>query len=822
MNINNLLNNCNDEQIKFILSPLENSKLIGIPGGGKTTAIIKKIICHKLKNDLQCNNNFLIVTFSRKACTDFKQRGNSIIPSTFDEKNVKTIHSLANSISKKINKKECNSVDIIVASVINIIKTESVESLKTLNSLAKLKLIIVDEAQDISATQYEFIKNLSEKLGTYLILVGDPNQNIYQFQNGSDKYLIEHKGQEYSLIKNHRSTQEIVDVVNLFRPWKHKFPSMISGNKLNGRKPVIYCGDIKNYLTKILLNEIKTSKYKLDEIAIIGPVKKSNSSKDGQLLNIGLQYFVNLFNEHKIKYIQHYSASSKDAEVVNEHFETKPDHINLFTIHGSKGLEFKKVILLNFHLSTYGRVPNNDDYNKFRYLWYVGISRAKEELVILVDKNKKIWNVHGLINNLHLFELKGENPYFAPLIFDNKLQQPLLFVTELIKNKNIFTEEDLLYLNNNLNFSTQISTIYDVSKEEYFDFNKYSDLYGLYIEKLAEYYYCKNNNKVFKTVQNIKNGLSNIVWIDNEFSITAISLLKKLGQTLNTYFVMSLQQINKIKDFLNNAEMHLFEELKIMLNNDFICLFTLWIKNPNISYDTKYICSLCDNILTGQTTDILYELFEISFYFYQINSESKYLWDKRKDFYDKMIDLLRPTIKNIENYMNKYDGKLNFQEYIKSDYIETMNGIIDAYDYLNNKIIEFKFVKNVSLLHYLQIFLYNCILNPDWKKFAIMEIINFYDGTKHKLDFNPLITHFDLLNKLIQLINKVDKTKKITNICLVYDLEATGLIENKQNGEIYPDIIERCFYEPKLNICIDDGLVKPLDIIPSLRFIWNN
>ena len=34
----------NEEQLKFINSPLENSILLGIPGGGKTQCIIGKII----------------------------------------------------------------------------------------------------------------------------------------------------------------------------------------------------------------------------------------------------------------------------------------------------------------------------------------------------------------------------------------------------------------------------------------------------------------------------------------------------------------------------------------------------------------------------------------------------------------------------------------------------------------------------------------------------------------------------------------------------------------------------------------------------------
>ena len=36
----------NKEQLEFINSPVENSKLLGIPGGGKTASIIGKVIYH--------------------------------------------------------------------------------------------------------------------------------------------------------------------------------------------------------------------------------------------------------------------------------------------------------------------------------------------------------------------------------------------------------------------------------------------------------------------------------------------------------------------------------------------------------------------------------------------------------------------------------------------------------------------------------------------------------------------------------------------------------------------------------------------------------
>ena len=55
---NNYKINYNEEQLKFIESPLQNAKLLGIPGGGKTQSIIGKVIYHYTKSDINQNNQF--------------------------------------------------------------------------------------------------------------------------------------------------------------------------------------------------------------------------------------------------------------------------------------------------------------------------------------------------------------------------------------------------------------------------------------------------------------------------------------------------------------------------------------------------------------------------------------------------------------------------------------------------------------------------------------------------------------------------------------------------------------------------------------------
>ena len=88
----------NEEQLKFINSPLENSILLGIPGGGKTQCIIGKIIYHFQKKDFQKNSDYLLLTFSRRACHDFIEKGSKQNKKYMNIRNVLTLHSLAGKI----------------------------------------------------------------------------------------------------------------------------------------------------------------------------------------------------------------------------------------------------------------------------------------------------------------------------------------------------------------------------------------------------------------------------------------------------------------------------------------------------------------------------------------------------------------------------------------------------------------------------------------------------------------------------------------------------------------------------------------------------
>ena len=85
--------------------------------------------------------------------------------------------------------------------------------------------VLTDESQDTSIIQIKIIEKVA-KLSDNLFVVGDDDQSIFGFRSANPKYLLDfktiHPGARIIMMEqNYRSTQEIVQVTNVF----------ISGNK---------------------------------------------------------------------------------------------------------------------------------------------------------------------------------------------------------------------------------------------------------------------------------------------------------------------------------------------------------------------------------------------------------------------------------------------------------------------------------------------------------------------------------------------------------------------------------------------------------------
>ncbi len=377
----------NDDQLKVINAKEKVIFLLAGAGTGKTTVIVNKV--NKILSD-KSNKKILLITFTKKGVSDLKLR----IKTTNKDLLITTFHGLCYQLLADLKPKIVSEEELIKEGYsreslrkIDLDKRNYVNSkvLKKYNDylkkiskvdfndlelllLQRLKensdfrimvselfdYIFIDEFQDTSLNQYQLIKYLKRK-DNYLFAVGDPDQSIYNFRGASDKvilnYLNDFKASKYEMLINYRSSKIVINKANkLINYNKRKLPKkLVSSTLIEGG---VYTYYFKDETTKInyLVKEIKAL------------VKEETK-----------------FNEIAILYRNHY-LSNKLKSVFYEHYLYD---LNLMTIHQAKGLEFKVVFIIGLNKGILPLV--NSNLEEERRLFYVGITRAKSKVYLLVN-----------------------------------------------------------------------------------------------------------------------------------------------------------------------------------------------------------------------------------------------------------------------------------------------------------------------------------------------------------------------------------------------------------------------------------------------------
>ena len=187
--------------------------VIAGPGSGKTRVLVHKLASLLLMEDIK-HEQLLMLTFSRAAATEFKKRLLELIGNAAGYIEIKTFHSYCFDLLGKIG--SIDKSDTIIRQAVEQIKSREILP----NRITKMVLVI-DEAQDMNAQEFELIQTLihhNEEMR--VIAVGDDDQNIYEFRQASSRYLeqflIERKAKKYELIENYRSKQNLVELANQF------------------------------------------------------------------------------------------------------------------------------------------------------------------------------------------------------------------------------------------------------------------------------------------------------------------------------------------------------------------------------------------------------------------------------------------------------------------------------------------------------------------------------------------------------------------------------------------------------------------------------
>ena len=88
-----------------------------------------------------------------------------------------------------------------------------------------VKVIIIDEAQDMNYNNYKLVITISKRLNIPVILVGDTDQSINQFRGSEDSFFTNHGDKTFTLKINYRCDQSIIDFAKYVSTNKHDIES---------------------------------------------------------------------------------------------------------------------------------------------------------------------------------------------------------------------------------------------------------------------------------------------------------------------------------------------------------------------------------------------------------------------------------------------------------------------------------------------------------------------------------------------------------------------------------------------------------------------
>ena len=351
------LNEWTTEQFKCLDQLQDNPRCVfqGAAGTGKTMLALESV-----RRGLFKNQRILIVCFNSLLGNWFVSQlpqnasNNRVTAGSFHQV-LARISSIPNDMTQQIvNKDDFFKYDLPVRAL------EAIES----GSITLFDKLIIDEGQDLIRLEYLDVFDALIKGG----LAGG-NWEIYSdferqaiYSDFTPREMLEMLSSRATFVRfrltvNCRNTKPIGEEIHLLSGFES---ASFLTNKINGI-PVEYYfysnGEDQILKLKSLLLKLYQQKIEPQKITILSPYRMPNSVVTG--INSSIFKILDL-SEHP-------------------HFPP-PNTITFSTIHGFKGLENSYIILTDIN-----RI--NDD--EFKSLLYIGMSRAKVGLTILLDERSK-------------------------------------------------------------------------------------------------------------------------------------------------------------------------------------------------------------------------------------------------------------------------------------------------------------------------------------------------------------------------------------------------------------------------------------------------
>ena len=176
------------------------------------------MLVHKLASLLLLEDvkkeQLLMLTFSRAAVNDFKQKLINLIGPAAYYVEIKTFHSYCFDLLGRIG--TLDKSDQVVRDATDYIINGDAEKIQL-----EKTVLVIDEAQDMDANEYALVQALiMRNEDMRVIAVGDDDQNIYEFRHSDSRYMREimkyPQSTMYELIENYRRASNLVEFTNWY------------------------------------------------------------------------------------------------------------------------------------------------------------------------------------------------------------------------------------------------------------------------------------------------------------------------------------------------------------------------------------------------------------------------------------------------------------------------------------------------------------------------------------------------------------------------------------------------------------------------------
>jgi len=387
-------------QEEYVALPPGRHALVGIPGGGKTSTLLRRV-ARVVRDGLLPADGFLLLTFSKDAAGELIRAGAKYtLPPEgeplFTRDNTSTMHALGRRVVKgldAVSEFVKTNVSTYVFALNDALTTEEGRAAARAE-FVNVRAMFVDEAQDLNAPQHDAIVRLAEALGVeWVEMIGDPDQTIYAgMQQSSARYLLEERGgTTVRLTSNFRSTAAIVAFANALRP-SDVAPedAMVAAREAReGPAPLAVAAGGPDANVGALVRricEMRDAGTPLGDIVVLGPVKKTTNEKGG-IRNAGLTLVANALDQAGVPFAVHFDEVGEGEDDSNRDAATiVPGRVSLLTIHGSKGLAWPHVMVVNFnrHPQGFNKTDRAGAAEADRLL-YVAATRARETLTVFMN-----------------------------------------------------------------------------------------------------------------------------------------------------------------------------------------------------------------------------------------------------------------------------------------------------------------------------------------------------------------------------------------------------------------------------------------------------